>query len=433
MTASLQAEGTMHLVDTTLFYSPTSGGVRRYLNAKHAWYAQRGNPQHSLLVPGDRDSLVRGAVSSIAGRIVPGTFNYRLPLRAPRWSRMLEQLEPDLIEAGDAFHPAWCALGVARRRNIPAVAFFHSHLPRLVGIRLGSMMGRMAGRYLRSLYERFDLVCAPSRIMCDYLRSLDLPNVALQPLGVDAAVFHPGRRTEGLRERLGLARDTRLLAYAGRFSAEKNIAVLHEAFAQLGPRYHLLLVGGGESRRAAANVTLMPYCRDSTELAGILASADALVHAGTAETFGLVVLEAMACGRPVVGVRSAAIAELVTDAVGIAAPRATGACIAEAVRALYERNIESLGRAARARVEAQYSWDITLSRQLVLYASLSEKKRILPEGWATASRRPSAEKAAIPAGPSSSWMSSAARLPGPGRHNTTRQSRPVDTSSGPFG
>jgi alpha-1,6-mannosyltransferase len=423
----------MHLVDTTLFYSPTSGGVRRYLNAKHAWYAHRGNPQHSLLVPGERDSLVRGEVCSIAGGIVPGTFNYRLPLRAPRWSRMLEQLEPDCIEAGDAFHPAWCALGVARRRNIPAVAFFHSHLPRLVGIRLGTMMGRAAGRYLRMLYERFDLVCAPSRVMCDYLRSLDLRNVVLQPLGVDAGIFHPRRRTEGLRERLGLPRDARLLVYAGRFSAEKNIGVLHDAFALLGPHYHLLLVGGGESRRAASNITLMPYCRDSTELAGILASADALVHAGTAETFGLVVLEAMACGRPVVGVQAAAIAELVNDSVGVTAPAATGSHIADAVRALYDRDIELLGRAARARVESRYSWDITLNRQLVLYASLSEKKRILPEGWATASRRPSGENTAVPAGPSSRWMSSAARLPGPGRHNTTRQSRPVDTSSGPFG
>lgn len=423
----------MHLVDTTLFYSPTSGGVRRYLNAKHQWYAHRGNPRHTLLVPGERDALASGDVSTIGGHIVPGTFNYRLPLRARRWSRMLEQLEPDLVEAGDAFHPAWCALGVARRRNIPAVAFFHSHLPRLVGIRLGNFMGRAAGRYLRSLYERFDLVCAPSRIMCDYLRSLDLRNVALQPLGVDAGIFHPGRRVEDLRERLGLPRDTRLLVYAGRFSAEKNIDVLHDAFAQLGPRYHLLLVGGGESRRAAANVTLMPYCRDSTALAQILASADALVHAGTAETFGLVVLEAMACGRPVVGVRAAAIAELVNDSVGVTALAATGAQIAAAVRNLYDRDIESLGHAARKRVETQYSWDITLSRQLVLYASLSEKKRILPEGWATASRRPSGEKAAVPAGASSNWMSSAARLPGPGRHSTTRQSRPVDTSSGPFG
>ncbi len=141
----------MHLVDTTLFYSPTSGGVRRYLNAKHEWYSRQPHVRHSLLVPGERTQLVPGDTSTIAGHVVPGTFNYRLPLVPARWTQMLEELEPDLIEAGDAFHPAWCALGVAQRLRIPAVAFFHSHLPRLVGIRCGATLGRLAGRYLRSL------------------------------------------------------------------------------------------------------------------------------------------------------------------------------------------------------------------------------------------------------------------------------------------
>jgi alpha-1,6-mannosyltransferase len=391
----------MHLVDTTLFYSPTSGGVRRYLNAKHQWYTRR-EQRHSLLVPGAVTALNPGDVSTVAGRIVPGTFNYRLPLTPRRWTSMLEALEPDLIEAGDAFHPAWSALEVARRRHIPTVAFFHSHLPRLVGIRCGDLLGRAAGRYLRWLYERFDLVFAPSRVMCDYLRGLGLSRVVLQPLGVDTEVFQPRRRAGDLRRQLGLRADVRLLTYAGRFSAEKNIPVLHAAFARLGPAYHLLQVGGGEFQRPAANITVIPYHRESHELAVVLASSDALVHAGTAETFGLVVLEAMACGRPVVGVHAGAIAELVDEQVGVAAPQASGAALAEAVRALYDRDIEALGRAARVRVQSQYSWDRALQQQCAVYATLSEKKRILPDGWATASRLPSGDQHVVPAGPSSS-------------------------------
>lgn len=395
--------GRMHLVDTTLFYSPTSGGVRRYLNAKHDWFLRHPLlARHTLLVPGEATRLVPGDISTIAGAKVPGTFNYRLPLAPRLWTRMLEELEPDLIEAGDAFHPAWSALEVAARRRIPAVAFFHSHLPRLVGIRCGDAMGHLAGRYLRWLYERFDMVFAPSRAMCDYLRSLGLSRVMLQPLGVDTCTFHPRHRDESLRAQLGLAPGTRLLTYAGRFSAEKNIPALLEAFALLGPQYHLLLVGSGESRRVAANVTRIPYRRDSGELATVLASSDALVHAGTAETFGLVVLEAMACGRPVVGVRAAAVAELVNDQVGITAPRASAALMAEAVRGLYDSDIEAKGRAARARVEALYSWDRALQQQLCAYTALSEKKRTLPEVWATASRRPSGDQATVPAGPSRS-------------------------------
>ncbi len=423
----------MHLVDTTLFYSPTSGGVRRYLNAKHAWYAAHDGPRHSLLVPGERTAVVPGNVSTIAGPVVPGTFNYRLPLKPRCWSQTLDALEPDLIEAGDAFHPAWCTLRVARRLGVPAVAFFHSHLPRLIGMRAGAAVGRLAGRYLRALYERFDLVLAPSRVMCDYLCSLGLTNVMLQPLGVDTDIFHPRLRTTQLRATLGLPEHVRLLTYAGRFSAEKNIDVLRDVFARLGPRYHLLLVGGGEERRLTPNVTLLPYRRDSTELATLLASSDALVHGGTAETFGLVVLEAMACARPVVGVRAGAVAELVNESVGVTAARATAELLAAAVRDLYDRDPDALGRAARARVEERYSWDGALRRQLATYASLTEKKWIAPEGWATTTARPSGEKAAVPAGPSSNWISSAVRAPDPGRHSATRPSRPVETSSRPFG
>jgi alpha-1,6-mannosyltransferase len=391
----------MHLVDTTLFFSPTSGGVRRYLTAKHAWLANRESWTHSLLVPGEHSHLERGGISTIAGSKVPGTFNYRLPLTPGLWSRMLEQLEPDLIEAGDAFHPAWCALGVAQRRRIPCVAFFHSHLPRLVGMRCGSLIGSGAAQYLRWVYEQFDLVQAPSRAMCDYLRSLGLSRVALQPLGVDASVFHPSRRNEELRSELGLAADTRLLVYAGRFSEEKNIPLLHQAMARLGPRYHLLLVGGGEYRRAAANITVWPYRRDSAELATVLASADALIHAGTAETFGLVVLEAMACGRPVVGIRAGAVPELVDESVGVIAARADGTLLANAVRDLYDRDVDGLGQSARARVLSRFTWEKVLQHQLSVYAALSENTRSLPDGWATARRLPSGDQQAMPAGPSS--------------------------------
>lgn len=360
----------MHLVDTTLFYSPTSGGVRRYLNAKHAWLKGRGTWEHTLLVPGDSNRLERGGVSTIAGIRVPGTFNYRLPLNPLRWSRMLEELEPDLVEAGDAFHPAWCATGLGSRRPIPIVAFFHSHLPRLVASRCGPLLGWGARRYLRMIYDRFDLVFAPSRVMVEYLRELGLSRVALQVLGVDVGIFSPTRREDGLREDLGLSPDTRLLVYAGRFSGEKNIPVLIDAMQRLGRPYHLLLIGGDAHGRPADNVTALPYRRESTQLAAALASADAFVHAGTYETFGLVVLEAMACGRPVVGVNAGAIAELVDGEVGMLAHEASGAVFAQAISDLYDRDLVALGRAARARVLAKFTWQRAFQQQMAAYSAL---------------------------------------------------------------
>ncbi|MCC7462338.1 MAG: glycosyltransferase [Gammaproteobacteria bacterium] len=369
----------MHIVDTTVFFSPTSGGVRRYLTAKHDWLRAQTAHRHSLLVPGEVEQLEPGGISTIAGQRVPGTFNYRLPLAPRRWARMLDALEPDLIEVGDAFHPAWCAARVARRRGIPLVAFFHSNLAELVRRRLGQVLGNAFARYLRLAYAQFDLVCAPSRQMCDYLGALGIRRTALQPLGVDADTFAPTRRTLDLRRALGLPERTRLLAYAGRFSSEKNIHILRAAFERLGAPYHLLMIGGGRHERPAANVTVLPYRRDSVELASWLASADALVHAGTRETFGLVILEAMACGRPVVATRAGAIPELVDESVGLLAEPHDAASLAAAVAALFDRDLEALGRSARARVLARYTWSQTLPLQLSAYARLAGLPAALPD------------------------------------------------------
>lgn len=370
----------LHLIDTTLFYSPTSGGVKRYLNAKHAWLAANTSWEHTIVVPGESLRTERGGVCTLPGYPVPGTFNYRLPLNARRWTRLLAELEPSLIEAGDAFHPGWCAWRVAQRRGIPLAGFYHSNLPQIMGRRfLGCITEPALRRYLCSLYARFDVVFAPSRVMCDYLDTLGIRHTLHQPLGVDAELFHPRLRTEALRQRLGLPRETRLLVYAGRFAEEKNLPLLLQAFARLGSPYHLLLIGGKRAARPADNVTMLPYRGDSLELATWVASADALVHAGTRETFGLVVLEAMACGRPVVVARASAFPELVDESVGMLAEPESAASMADAIAALYDRDVEALGAAARTHVLRHFTWERAFHSQTAAYAALIGAHRTLFE------------------------------------------------------
>jgi alpha-1,6-mannosyltransferase len=369
------AQTTVHLVDATLFYSPTSGGVKRYLQAKHAWLAAHTSWEHTIVVPGRDTHFERGGVCTLSGYAVPATFNYRLPLNPRRWIRLLEVLEPTLIEAGDVFHPAWAGWHVAQRRGIPLVGFYHSNLPQLLGRRLW-VTEPVLRRYVRLLYERCDVVFAPSRIMCEYLQALGVQHTAHQPLGVDTEVFNPARRSGALRECLGLPPDARVLLYAGRFAEEKNLPVLLQAFARLGSPYHLLLVGGARTARPAANVTMLPYRRDSLELAQWIASADALVHAGTKETFGLVILEAMACGRPVVAARAGAFPEFVDESVGVLAEPNCGEGMAEAIASLYERDLDAVGAAGRARVLRHFTWGRAFHAQLAQYASLVGAQRL---------------------------------------------------------
>jgi alpha-1,6-mannosyltransferase len=363
----------MHVVDATLFFSPTSGGVKRYLLAKHEWMAAHTTWQHSLVVPGENHMHAPGDISTIAGSRIPGAFNYRLPLNPLDWARAIDALEPDLIEIGDAFHPAWAAANVASRRGIPLIAFYHSNFPQLAGRRLGRSVQRFIEWYVRLTYERCGSVLAPSRYMCDYLHSIGVSHATVQPLGVDVDTFTPDRRGRDLTAELNLARGTRLLVFAGRFSAEKNIPVLREAMRRLGNPYHLLLIGGDEAAREG-NVTRIPYRRDNRELASYLASADVFVHAGVHETFGLVLLEAMACGRPVVAMRAGAIPELFDESAGALAephedPNAAAANLAGAIASVYQRDLDALGAAARHHVVSNYSWSRALQSLMLRYQS----------------------------------------------------------------
>jgi alpha-1,6-mannosyltransferase len=256
-------------------------------------------------------------------------------------------------------------------------AFYHSDLPRILGRRFGGRLTeRTLNRYLRWLYERFDVVFAPSRLMCEFLNSIGVMNTLHQPLGVDAEIFHPKRRIPGVRAKLGLANETRLLVYAGRFAGEKNLPILLQALTCLGRPYHLLMIGGDRASRPTHNVTMLPYRSDSLELAESLASADALVHAGTKETFGLVLLEAMACGRPVVAARASAIPEFVDESVGMLAEPCSASSMADAIAGLYDRDLDAIGTTARLRVLRRFTWQKAFQAQMTAYASLVGGRRL---------------------------------------------------------
>jgi alpha-1,6-mannosyltransferase len=368
------ASNAMHIADVTLFFAPRSGGVKRYLLAKHRHYAGRAGVRHSLVVPGAKSLQNERGIYSIASAPIPFAGGYRVPLRPSLWRRALAELQPDVIEVGDPYHLAWAALAAARDCGAATAAFAHSDLPRMLACRFGSVVGQAADRYLRSLYARFDIVQAPSRLIAERLRRSGIERVVVQPLGVDGDVFHPARREGLLRAQLGLAADTRLLIFAGRMAREKQIPLLLAAFAELGEPYHLVVVGGEQRQRLTANVTLLPYEHDSTRLARLLASADALVHAGAQETFGMIVIEAMACGLPVVGVRGGAVPELIDDSVGALADADDAASLADAIDSLYDRDLERLGRQARLRVDRLYAWDSTFALQLDRYVRLTRRE-----------------------------------------------------------
>lgn len=359
----------MHIVDVTMFYADASGGVRTYLEAKHRHLTTWPEHHHSLVAPGEQ-TRADGHLAWVASPPLPGTRGFRFPLRLQPWVEQIKSLDPDIIEAGDPYSPAWAALRAGAELAVPVVGFYHSDLPQLAAVRVGRWCQPVVSSYIRRLYDRFDCVLAPSRTMVERLSRLGLRNVELQPLGVDLQRFNPALATDELRLRLGVGQRP-LLVFAGRGAREKNIPVLLETMVDLGADYHLLLVGSGMPHQHPDNVSVIDEFLAPEELGCLLASCDALLHGGDRETFGLIVLEAMASGLPVVGVDAGAVCELVTPECGMLAERCESTALADAVRRMFAGDPRALGRNARRHVEERYAWSQVMSDLLGRYHALA--------------------------------------------------------------
>jgi alpha-1,6-mannosyltransferase len=368
----------VHLVDITMFYAAQGGGVSTYLAAKAKWLNGRSRIIHSIVAPAQTNRANADETDysqelnyvRVPSFPIPGNSGYRMPLSPAIGAGVLRRLQPDLIEVGDPYQSAWAALRIKHESDIPVVAFYHSDLPQLAGQRFGANAQALATRYLTHLYRQCDLVLAPSGVMLQRLQAMGLRHVLHQPLGVDTKIFSPRCRDWQLRTRLGLGPDSRLLVYAGRFTREKKLPLLIQAVELLGAPYHLLLVGGGEQLPYSPHYTCLPFQNGPAQLARLLASCDLLVHAGDSETFGLVVLEAMACGIPVLGVAAGGVGELVDADTGMLVAPNDAALLAEGICALFEQDLPALGANARRKMLEKYDWDIIVPQLITHYAGL---------------------------------------------------------------
>ena len=280
-------------------------------------------------------------------------------------------LEPDIIEAGDMFVPGHAALEAGDALGVPVVGFCHTDAAALAALHFGDWAEAPAMKQWAAIFTRFERVVAPSRHIANRLAEAGVEKVSVQMLGVDTELFHPDRADpQKLKRRLGLSADAKLLVFAGRPAREKNIESLICAVERLGAPYHLLLVGAGKDAHYSPRVIPMEYERDPLKLAALIASCDALVHANENEPFGLVVLEALAAGVPVVGPSRGGISELIDDRVGQQAASVDPAGMAEAIEALFAREQTPIKVAARRRAEQRHSWDTTFEGLTRIYGEL---------------------------------------------------------------
>ncbi len=384
----------MKLCDLTQFYSPVSGGVKRYLHEKIAYMQNATRHEHVLIVPGAKTECIeseRSRTYTIRSPLISRTSRYRLLLDLRALDEIIERERPDLIESGDPYQVGWRAIRIGHALRIPVIGFYHSHFAeahlRVAARFVGDALSRMARGYVCKLYNSFAATLVPSARLAALLSNWGVQNVNTAGLGVNTDVFSlPSEDMNATRSELGLPPSRTLLLYVGRLSPEKNTRLLFRAFEILNKRapdqFHLLVIGDGRERAhlrelqpRSGNVSWLQYCNEATELARYYRAADLFVHPGRQETFGLVALESQACGTPVVGIRGSYMDEAIRHDQSWWSEDETPESLARAIGLACACNLREIGRGAAALVTAEFAWPRVFERLFYIYEEICSKYR----------------------------------------------------------
>ena len=391
----------MRIVLACIRYPPAPGGAETHVAALAEGLVRRGHEVEVHTtdlhkeVPFERRDMpaeVNGVrVVRHRGRTPGKTFHYVL---APTMLGALRDAarRADVVHAHSyGYFPTMAAARAARAARRPFVFTPHFHPP-------WSMEGGAARKVLRKVYDptfgryvlsRADRVIGVSsgemEVMAQFL-PVDPAKVRVIPNGFHPARFDPPPSGAPFRDSLGVGPETPLVVFAGRLASNKGLHHLVPAFASLRakhPEAVLVLAGEDQDQRAkleekaralgVADRVRFTGHMDEARYRSALAAGDVFVLPSEWEAFGIVLVEAMACGVPCVATRVGGAPDVVQDGVtGRVVPYGDEAALARAIdgllsdRALAQR----MGRAGRDRAFKEYSWDAVVDRTLALYAEL---------------------------------------------------------------
>ena len=266
----------------------------------------------------------------------------------------------------------------ASRLGIPVVTSYHTNFGQYATAYGLPVIRTTVERYIRAFHERAVATLTPSDVSRQHLTALGLDRAHRWGCGVDPVRFHPRNRSNVLRESLGLGTAFTLL-YVGRLAPEKQVETVVRSYISarklLPPGTLRLVIAGtgpreaGLRRLAPSDTLFLGHLDRERELPALYASADAFAFASCTETLGLVVLEAMASGLPVIATPAGGVAEHLVDGVnGLAvSPRDTVSMAAAMVRlARFPDQVRAL-QAGALRTAAALDWSDELNRLDAVY------------------------------------------------------------------
>jgi glycosyltransferase involved in cell wall biosynthesis len=340
----------------------------------------------------DDDPRIRRVVS----RAVPRDPEDRL-MSAAALRRATADLVPgsvDLVHIQTPFVAHYAGLGLARRLHVPVVESYHTYfehyLYHYVPVLPAAWLKALARRFTVSQCHAVESVISPSRAMANALRTYGVRTpIEVLPTGLDAGRFRNG---DGRRFRAahGIAPDRPVALFVGRMAHEKNIDFLLGLLPALRERVpDVLFVLAGEGPAAAhcrdlvhrlgiaAHVKFVGNMDRDTELLDCYAAADVFTFASRTETQGLVLLEALAQGTPVVSTAVMGTAEVLAGAQGaLVVPEQPAAFIAAVERVLRDRELRAT-LSDRAREDAARWSSRSMAQRLVaLYESVTQVRSV---------------------------------------------------------
>lgn len=335
-----------------------------YPEATHAIWNQTGFTQGQS----------REVTVSLPSVPLPGYSEVRLAMPNPLpVHRLVRSFRPDLIHCATEFSVGRMGQLAAAKAGLPVVSSYHTDFARYADAYSKSWLRDVVSSYLGRFHRRSRRVYTPSTVSRADVLQLGAADVEVWGRGVDAEVFHPNRRTVEGRAALGLG-DRFTFLYVGRLAAEKRPDQIVKAFRlaqEMLPADSIRLVMAGtgpyeaELRAAAPpGVTFLGFLDRKNRLPALYADCDAFVFASVTETLGLVVLEAMASGLPVIAAPAGGVRDHLRDGQnGLAYPAGSPDAMARTMVQLVRDN--ALGRrlsaAARATAE-QLTWEREIER-----------------------------------------------------------------------
>jgi glycosyltransferase involved in cell wall biosynthesis len=245
----------------------------------------------------------------------------------------------------------------ALRHRIPLVTSYHTHFPEYARHYGGGVLAPLVWRWLIGFHGPAKLTQTPGEAVRDALVARGITHATVWGRGVDVDRFRPERRAEGWRRWLTKGAETPIVLHVGRLAPEKNLGTLAAAWrlahARLEGRAVFVIAGEGPGRRRL--LAQVPFARalgflEPAALATLYASADLCVLPSFTETCGLVALEAMASGLPVIAADAGGLRESVRHGEnGLLAPPRDAAAFADAIVALVSDHARRRTLAAAAR------------------------------------------------------------------------------------